>query len=101
MQNEQGLECVVTKKVDALSVCPLGKMKFIAITVISTVAHRGHDTYMFISRDKKTVYRAIIWIYRAIIFDLSRDNSQFIARYKNVGTVSSMGHRTFLSLEAK
>ena len=94
MQNEQGLECVVTKKVDALSVCPPGKMKFIAITVISTVAHRGHDTYMFISRDKKTVYRAII-------FDLSRDNSQFIARYKNVGTVSSMGHRTFLSLEAK
>ena len=53
MQNEQGLECVVTKKVDASSVCPLGKMKFIAITVISTVAHRGHGTYMFISRDKK------------------------------------------------
>ena len=27
------------------------------------------------------------------MLDLSRDNSQFIARYKNVSSVSSMGHR--------
>ena len=33
-------------------------------TQILTVAHRGHATYIFISRDKNTVYRAII--YRAI-----------------------------------
>ena len=33
-------------------------------TVKCTVAHRGHATYIFISRDKNTVYRAII--YRAI-----------------------------------
>ena len=26
---------------------------------LSTVAHRGHATYIFISRDKNTVYRAI------------------------------------------
>ena len=33
---------------------------------ISTVAHRGHATYIFISRDKNTVYRAINSNYRAI-----------------------------------
>ena len=32
------------------------------------------------------IYRAIIWIYRVI-------NCFFVARYKNVGTVSPMGHR--------
>ena len=35
----------------------------------STVAHRGHGTYIFISRDIKTVYRAINW-------KLSRDKSK-------------------------
>ena len=34
----------------------------------NTVAHRGHATYIFISRDKNTVYRAINW-------ELSRDKS--------------------------
>ena len=43
------------------------------------VAHRGHATYIFISRDKKTVYRAINPNCRAIILNLSRDNFQFIA----------------------
>ena len=33
---------------------------------IDTVAHRGHATYIFISRDKDTVYRAINSNYRAI-----------------------------------
>ena len=41
------------------------------------MAHRGHGTYIFISRDKK--------------------KKQFIARYKNVGTVSSMGHRSYVT----
>ena len=39
--------------------------------LISTVAHRGHATHIFISRDKNTVYRAIT--YRAINGKLSRD----------------------------
>ena len=33
-----------------------GKTK---ISLARTVAHRGHATYIFISRDKNTVYRAI------------------------------------------
>jgi len=69
-----------------LMVRPLGTRK-------CTVAHRGHGTYIFISRDKKTVYRAINWELSRDNLDLSRNNSQFIARYKNVRTVSSMGHR--------
>ena len=31
----------------------------VANSQFDTVAHRGHATYIFISRDKKTVYRAI------------------------------------------
>ena len=57
------------------------------------MAHRGHATYIFISRDKKRVYRAINRKYRAIILNLSRNKLFFIARYKNVGSMSSMGHR--------
>ena len=51
------------------------------------VAHGGHATYSFISRDKKTVYRTIIYRainrkYRTINWELLRDdNSQFIAPY--------------------
>ena len=43
----------------------------------NTVAHRGHFTftYIFISRDKNTVYRAINSNYRAINGKLSRDKS--------------------------
>ena len=53
-----------------------------------TVAHRGQGTYIFISRDKLFFFIARLFSnYRAI-------NCFFIARYKNVGTVSSMGHRT-------
>ena len=53
---------------------PLGDTKFLFECwkyFTSTVAHRGHATYIFISRDKNTVYRAII--YRAINWELSRD----------------------------
>ena len=51
-----------------------------------TVAHRGHATYIFISRDNLDLSRDNL--------NLSRDNSQFIARYENVSSVTSMGHRT-------
>ena len=44
----------------------------------NTVAHRGHFTftYIFISRDKNTVYRGINSNYRAINGKLSRDKFQ-------------------------
>ena len=58
------------------------------------VAHGGHATYSFISRDKKTVYRTIIYRainrkYHAINWELlhnkcklsRNDNSQFIEPY--------------------
>ena len=38
------------------------------------VAHRGHATYLFISRNKKKVYRTINPNCPAIILNLSRDN---------------------------
>ena len=41
-----------------------------------TVAHRGHATYIFISRDKNTVYRAINWELSRDKFKLSRDKSK-------------------------
>ena len=58
------------------------------------MAHRGHATYIFISRDKSKISRdKLRIIYRAIILNLSRNKLFFIARYKNVGSMSSMGHR--------
>ena len=43
---------------------------------IPTVAHRGHATYIFISRDKNTVYRAISRELSRDKFKLSRDKSK-------------------------
>ena len=35
--------------------------RMIQLIQVCTVAHRGHATYIFISRDKNTVYRAITY----------------------------------------
>ena len=58
---------------------PLGDTKFLFECwkyFTSTVAHRGHATYIFISRDKNTVYRAINWELSRDKFKLSRDKSK-------------------------
>ena len=79
-------ESLCINKLNYFSHLRLNEFNLLWQSKVRTVAHRGHGTYIFISRDTLNLSR--------YIFDLSRDKLFFIAWYKNVGSVSSMGHRS-------